>query len=204
MPLLVVVAPALAWAQPLGIVSVKAPAINCVFDPSCKVVVKDTSGPITLAGAAGKGFLQSRTYQGKPGAPGNGKHVYLYRIDLRQAYGIVNAPCVSTFAITFGPVVATLDYDKSGAPDHVFVVTAGGLGSVGPKTATRSADVITFAFNPPVCVGGSPGKGESTYFFGLAASTAPHAVTATLTETGGKGHGIPARAPTLGSKNPPQ
>ena len=64
--------------------------------------------------------------------------------------------------------------------------------------------MITFAFNPPVCVGGSPGKGESTYFFGLAASTAPHAVTATLTETGGKGHGIPARAPTLGSKNPPQ
>lgn len=202
-PLLATLPPA-AWAQPLVIVSVKAPAINCVFDPSCKVVVNDTSSPIALAGAAGTAFLQSRTYQGKPGAPGNGKHVYLYRIDLRQMYGIVNVPCVSSFAITFGPVVATLDYDKSGTPDQMFVVTAGGLGIVGPKTATRSGDVITFAFNPPVCAGGSPGKGESTYFFGLAAGTAPHAVTATVTETTGPSHAIPARAPTLGSKKRPQ
>jgi hypothetical protein len=41
-------------------------------------------------------------------------------------------------------------------PDHVFVITAGGIESVAPNTATKAGDIITFGFNPPVCAGGSP------------------------------------------------
>jgi hypothetical protein len=200
-PIFLILVPGIARAkslkvQPLKVVSVNAPAINCVFNPSCKVVVNDTTSPITLNGAAGKGFLQSRTYTGKRGAPGSDRHVYIYRIDLRNSYGIVHVPCISTLALT-GPVVGSLDYDKNGTPDHVFVITAGGLGSVGPKAAYKPGDVIKFVFDPPVCVGSSPGTGQSTFFFGVAANLGPRFVTATITEATGQAHSVQAGVPII-------
>ena len=35
-------------AQPLTVVEVSAPAINCVFNPSCTITVSDTTGNILL------------------------------------------------------------------------------------------------------------------------------------------------------------
>jgi len=79
------VGPATAW--PLRVVTTGAPAINCVFDASCRVVVTDTTADIVLAGG-GTGFLQSRTFQGQPGAPAELFTGYEYRIDLSNAVAV--------------------------------------------------------------------------------------------------------------------
>src|SRR3954449_5349948 len=117
-------------AAPLTVVTVGAPAINCKFDPSCKVVVNDTTANFTLPGTSGNAFLQSRTWpKGKPGTVGAGKYAYLYRLDLTQLTGLTAQGCVTQLKITFGPVVS-LNYNGVG-PRQVFVITSGGLGSVG-------------------------------------------------------------------------
>jgi hypothetical protein len=176
-------AAAAAHAQPLQIVTVGAPAINCVFDTSCTVPVTDHSAPLF-----GSGFLQSRTYEGQPGAPAAGQWAYVYRIDLRNA-----APAtarVTALRIEFGPVPSTLDYDGNGsAGEHVFVVTTGGLGTVGPAAATRTGNTVTFRFNPAV------EAGQTSYFFGLASPGAPRVVSAQVTGVPGGNITVEARAP---------
>lgn len=182
----------------LKVVNVGAPAINCTFDPSCTVTVSDTTAPIPLP-AGGTNFLQSRTFTGKPGAPANGLHAYEYRIDLSNALGLTYIPCVSSLILEFGPVVGTMDYDGDGvAGDQVYVVTSGGLGSIGLASAKKSGNAITFNFSSPVCAGGSPGGGQSTYFFGLLSAEPPRPVTATVRETGGPAYDVPVRAPQIG------
>ena len=181
---------------PLKVVNVGAPAINCVFDPSCTVTVTDTTAPIPIP-AGGTNFLQSRTFVGKPGAPANGLYAYEYRIDLRNAVGITYIPCVSSMKIEFGPVVSTLDYDGDGSADQGYVVTSGGLGSIGLASAEKDGNEITFTFSPPVCAGGHPGGGQSSYFFGLVSTQPPRPVTATVKETTGTVHNVPARAPQI-------
>lgn len=179
---------------PLKVVNVGAPAINCVFDPSCTVTVTDTTAPIPIP-AGGTNFLQSRTFAGMPGAPANGLYAYEYRIDLRNAVGITYIPCLSTMTIEFGPVVGTLDYNGDGVTDdQVYVVTSGGLGSIGLASAEKSDNKIAFTFSEPVCAGGHPGGGQSTFFFGLVSTQPPKSVTATVRETTGTVHNVPARA----------
>jgi len=59
-----------AATQPLTVVEVSAPAINCVFNASCKITVSDTTGNILLPTVgAGTAWLQSRTFAGQPGTP---------------------------------------------------------------------------------------------------------------------------------------
>jgi hypothetical protein len=53
---------------------------------------------------------------------------------------------------------------------------------------------ILFTFSRPVCAGGSPGKGETTFFFGLASKLAPIATTAIVATTSGS-LAVAARAP---------
>jgi hypothetical protein len=166
-----------AAAQPLTVVHVSAPAINCVFNPACKVTVQDLSAPIWT-----KGFLQSRNYKAAPGAPAAGFYVYEYRIDLRDVVGITNIPFISTLTIDFGPN-AKFDFNGNGTKDDVFVVTKGGLGNVDVASAVRSGANITFTFNPPVAGGSAPGKGDSTFFFGLVSKFPRHNVTATVTSS---------------------
>ncbi len=181
-------------ACPLKVVNVGAPAINCVFDPSCRITVTDSSAPIPIP-AEGTNFLQSRTFVGKPGSPANGLYGYEYRIDLRNAVGITYIPCISSMTIEFGPVVSTLDYDGDGSSDQVFVITSGGLGSIGLASADKIGDEITFTFSSPVCAGGRPGEGQSTYFFGLVSTKPPRFVTAKVKETTGTVYNVQARAP---------
>lgn len=193
----VVLAGSVAHALPLKIVKVGAPAINCVFNPTCTNVVNDTSDNVTLS-TGGTGFFQSRTFNGKPGSPAAGLFAYEYRLDLRNAVGLTAIACVDWVSFDFGPVVSTLDYNGDGRKgDQVFVITKGAMGTIGLASANKIGNKITFKFTSPVCGGGGPGRGQTTFFWGLVSKTGPHFITAKVHETGGVVHNIQARAPKI-------
>lgn len=179
----------------LTVVTVGAPAVNCVFDASCTVEVTDTSAPIPL-GTGGTNFLQSRTFSAASGAPAAGLRGYEYRVNLIDALGTVDIPCVRSMSIDVGSIANTLDYNGDGATgDQVWVVTAGGIGTIGLASATKFGTRVSFRFSAPVCAGGGASHGDSTFFFGLASASSPVNVNATVYEVNGTGHDVPARAP---------
>src|SRR5712691_10431915 len=141
-------------AQPLTVVEVNAPAVNCVFQPSCTITVSDTTGAIALPYIVtpGTAWLQSRIYNSAPGTPAAGKTGYVYRVSLTEASG--TADCLMGLVLNFGPV-AKLPY-KTGQKDDVFVVTTGGLGTIGIKSSQQTDDVIDFQFSNPLCLEGGP------------------------------------------------
>jgi hypothetical protein len=194
LPAALLVWPALAVSQPLTVVNVGAPAINCVFSPTCTITVTDTVANIPLPGISGTARLQTGTFVGLAGTPAAGLHGYEYRVNLTNAVGILDIPCVQALRVTFGPVVS-LQYNGAGPTDQVFVVTAGGLGTIGLASAIRAGNDITFNFSSPVCAGGSPGTGDTSFFFGLTSASAPTAVTAVVTPLGGGALSVGARAP---------
>lgn len=180
-----------AFATPLTVVNVSAPAVNCVFAASCKVTVTDTIGNYPPSNRyTGTEVLQSRTYVGDPGTPGAGKTAYVYRVDFSQAHPVGDQACALNLKIDFGPVTP-LPYN--GSPADIFVVTQGGLGSVGVASADETGGVITFTFTAsplPVC------PESSSFFFGLASAAAPRSVTAQSDfNFGGGTTSVPARAP---------
>jgi hypothetical protein len=161
-----------AQAAPLSVVDVAAPAINCVFNatpipnvppPACQVVVNDSIGVFTPPGDVGTARLQSRTYPGTAPAPAAGDMAYVYRVDLTAVKGATAANCVTKLALKFGPVVK-LHYGPNGDSD-IFVVTAGGLGSVKIASADQVGSTITFTFASAIC------PGATSYFFGLASTS---------------------------------
>lgn len=162
-----------AQAESLRIVEVASPAINCVFDPQCKFIADNSTAEIAVP-VSGTAILHTRTIRGTKGAPAAGLYAYVYRVDLRKADGIVNNPCVISLTVNFGDVVRTLDFNGDGEKgDEVFVITQGGVGTVGLASATKKGSKITFNFAENVCAGGGASDGESTFYFGLAASNAP-------------------------------
>jgi hypothetical protein len=183
-----------AEAQPLKIVEVSAPAINCVFNASCKITVSDTVGNILLPTVApGTAWLQSRTYSGQPGTPAAGLTAYEYRISMTQALG--QADCITGFTANFGPH-HPLPY-KDSAPSDVFLVTGGGLGTIGLKSAVRFGDVIEFTLTAPLCLNGPADVKNTTFFIGLAAAAAPMHVTTQMSVVGFPSiYGVDARVPT--------
>lgn len=185
-----------AEAAALTVVNVSAPAINCVFNPACTIVVSDSIGNIPVPGIAGTARLQSRTFNGAPGAPGAKLRGYEYRVNLQYAIGILNLPCVTALRLAFGPV-SKLQYNGVGPLDEVYVVTGGGLGSVGLASATKVLNTITFTFASPVCAGANSGSGTSSYFFGLASTKLPKPITAHVKVLGGAWVSVAARAPSL-------
>jgi hypothetical protein len=191
--LLLCLTPFAVQAAPLRVVNVSAPAINCVFNPSCTVTVNDTSDNIPMS-TGGTGFLQSRTYTGAPGAPAPWANVYEYRIDLTNAVGATAISCIDWMRIDFKEV-AMLDFNGDTRPDQVFVVTGGGIGTIGLASAIQTGSSIRFNFTSPICEGGAPGRGNSSFFWGLVSKTPPKFVMATLHEAGGATHSIKARAP---------
>ena len=176
-----------AVAANLTVVKVSAPAVNCVFNASCTVTVNDSVGKLTFSQLGDGAFFQSRTYPAVAGTPGAGNTAYEYRLDLRQAN--IFAECVAGLVLNFG-TVTKLTYPQN-QPGHVFVITQGGLGSVGIKSAEQDGSVITFTFEKYLCAG------ETSFFFGLAATGAPTAASATLFGPGSPGFiAINARVPT--------
>jgi hypothetical protein len=74
-----------AAAVNLDMVQVAAPAINCKFQSTCKMVANDSVANFTLPGTSGKAFLQSRTSaKGQAGTAAAGLTPYEYRLDLTQ------------------------------------------------------------------------------------------------------------------------
>jgi hypothetical protein len=188
---LLLLVPAALFAAPLKVVNVNAPAVNYVFSPSGVVTVTDTTAAIW-----GGGFLQSRYYRALPGSPAAGKYVYEYRVDLRNSVGVLAIGAITSITVNFGPNVGTLDFNGDGMADDVFVVTSGGLGSVGLASATRSGNSITFNFAAGgVAQGGSPGNGQSSYFFGIVSPFAKHDVTVSAANTLGPPLSLAAWAP---------
>lgn len=181
-------------AVPLKVVNVTAPAINCVFNPTCTVTVNDTTDNIAMS-TGGTGRLQSRTFTGMPGSLANGLFAYEYRLDLTNAVGLTHIACIDWMTISFGPVVGSLNYGGDAKPDQVFVVTGGGTGTIGLASAIQTGSSIKFNFASPICEGGAPGKGDSSFFWGLVSKIEPKFVTATLHESGGATHVVKARAP---------
>jgi hypothetical protein len=190
-----VAVPATLHAAPLTVVTVAAPDINCIFNPTCKLTGIDTVGDIPLPAISGKAVLQSRTFIGAPGAPGDGLTAYEYRIDLTQASTLSEFVCVTDLAVDFGPVTK-LQYDKTGPDDQVYVVTKGGLGSIGLLSADQTDSLVTFVFSQPVCVGQEGKPGDTSYFIGLASKGAPTAVTAKVVSPGPGPLDVKARAPS--------
>jgi len=182
-----------AAAQPLSIVQVGAPSVNCVFNnagaPNCTVVVDDSIGNFTLPNDTGAARLQTRTYPGAVGAPAAGDTAYVYRVDLTNVKG---GNCVANLTVISGPAVVKLPYRQSTPQQNfdLFVVTSGGLGTVGPTSAVQNGNEIFFTFNPPVC------PGATSYFFGFASAATPVASTAVVANNhGGVENGVPDRAP---------
>ena len=184
----ILAAPLLA-AQPLRIVSVQAPNVNFVFNPSGTIVVQDLSAKIWT-----NGFLQSRNFQGAAGAPAKGLYVYEYRVDLRNEVGVVAIPFITSLTVDIGPNVA-LDFNGDRKLDDVFVITKGGMGTIGLASAVRSGNHVKFTFASPVGGGGSPGKGESSFFFGIVSKYPRKTVTATAPNNMGAALSLKAWAP---------
>jgi hypothetical protein len=172
-----------AGAAPLSVVKVTAPDINCVFETDCTIVVTDSVGNIPLPNITGTARLQSRTFTGQAGAPGAGKTGYEYRVDLTQATALGDVACVTALNVDFGPVTV-LQYNKVGPADDVFVITKGGLGTIGLASAVQNRNIITFTFSQPVCAADTSGPGQTTFFFGLASIHTPKAITATIEAPG--------------------
>ncbi|HEX8228038.1 MAG TPA: right-handed parallel beta-helix repeat-containing protein [Chloroflexia bacterium] len=184
----------------LEFVEVGAPAINYFFDADGSIIVNDSVANFVLRDTTGNAFLQSRTSPpGEAGTPGAGLTEYLYRIDLQQLTSSGSPammPCVASLSIEFGPVVA-LDYNRRGRPSHVFVVTSGGMGSVGPSSVRQAGNVITFSFAPPACAGATPGSGVSTFFFGMASPYPPRDLVAVVRDTAGNEYNLAGRGPAF-------
>jgi len=183
-----------AEAQPLTVVEVSAPAVNCVFNASCKITVSDTTGNILLPTVSpGTAWLQSRSFAGQPGTPAAGLTGYNYRISMTQAAG--QADCITGFTINFGPH-QPLPY-KDNTPADVYVVTGGGLGTISLKSAERFGDVIEFTLTKPLCLSGAANIKNTTFFVGLAAAAAPMHVNAQISVVGFPSiYAADARVPT--------
>lgn len=187
--------PAIASAANLTVVTVAAPDINCIFETDCTIVVTDSVGTIALPSAAGTARLQSRTFVGKPGAPADGKTGYEYRVDLTQATALGDVACVTALDVDFGPVTK-LQYNKVGPADDVFVITKGGLGTIGLSSAVQNRNIVTFTFSQPVCAADASGPGQTSFFFGLSSSQAPTGIVATIEVPGIGPIDVKARAPS--------
>lgn len=174
-------APALA-AQPLAIVNVQAPKVNYVFDPGGTIVVQDLSAKIWT-----NGFLQSRNFPGAAGAPAKGLYAYEYRIDLRNEVGITAIPFITSLSVDIGPNVK-LDFNGDKKLDDVFVITKGGMGTIGLASAVRTGNVVKFTFTSPV------GR-ASSFFFGFVSKYPRKTVIATAPNNIGAALSLKAWAP---------
>jgi hypothetical protein len=183
-----------AGATSLSIVTVSAPEINCIYETDCTVTVTDTVASITLPSMTGNGRLQSRTFAGQAGAPAAGKTGYEYRLDMTQATAIGDVACVTGLEVNFGPITK-LQYNKVGPLDDVFVITKGGLGSIGLASAQQDRGIITFTFSQPVCAADTSGPGKTTFFFGLTSAHVPKGVVAKVEVPAFDPVDIKARAP---------
>jgi len=190
----IIALPTATLAGKLNVVTVAAPGVNCVFSANCTITVTDSVGQLPLANLnkPNTAWLQSRTFTGAAGTPGAGKTGYEYRLDMTQASGALE--CIGGIVVNFGPI-SQLPY-KNNQPADVYVITQGGLGTIGLGTVEQDGDVITFNFAKFMCATEQPNAANTTFFFGLASVNPPVAISAGVFATGNPPYfSIPARAP---------
>src|SRR5260370_14477432 len=102
------------------------------------------------------------------------------RISLTQAGG--SADCLGGLVLNFGPALK-LPYAPNKVAD-VFVITSGGLGSIGLKSAERFGEVIVFDLAKTLCLGGGPNLANPALLFGRAAHTPATATSAPIFSRG--------------------
>lgn len=164
----------------LNVVNASAPQVNYVFSTDGTVTVTDMASPLLNGG-----FLQSRIFQGEPGSPAAGKWVYEYRLDLRCTQNAVNPPYATSVSLSTGPI-QSYDYNfDSVATDQVYVVTHGGLGTIGLAFANWFVGYTGFTFSQPVWTATSNCNGDSSYFWGYTSVNPPQVVTATVATNSG-------------------
>jgi hypothetical protein len=125
-----------AAAAPLLIAGVSSRGIDCTYDPNCASTSTDTSAPISIDGLGGRALLHTRIFTGEFGSPATGLTGYMYRVNMSGAYGGKKAACVSALRLAFGPAVK-LPYVSGGPYVDIFVITSGGLGTIGLASAER-------------------------------------------------------------------
>ncbi|UIE36661.1 hypothetical protein [Leptodesmis sichuanensis] len=182
----------------LKFVEVSAPDINYIFARNGQIVASDSTAEISIEGAEGKGFLQSRMWSpGEEMTLGSGLTAYLYRIALNDLVGDPTIHGITSFSIKFGSV-EPLNYDRntSDMRYHGFVITRGGLGAVAPNKVEQAGDTITFHFNPQIGVGKTAGGGESSFFFGIASRYTPSDVVARIGDFQEREYNVNACAPS--------
>lgn len=167
-----------------NVVNTSAPAVNYVFSDGSVVLDTDRTEEIFDGGV-----IQSRYFQAEPGSPAAGKWVYEYRIDLTNATSPTGPPFVTSIDIWNGPM-RQYDYNfDSVSTDDVYVITSGGLGSVGLASVTPvSPGLSRFTFSVPVSAG------QSSYFFGFISDYSAHSV-GVFVNTGEGSVSIPAWTP---------
>ena len=90
--------------------------------------------------------LFASSFGAKPGSPGDGTTVYLYRVDL-TADAEKYAECVSGIVLNFGPLAEIIAHSA-----QVYVVTTGdSAGTVLVKSAEQDGDYIQLNFGGAVC-----------------------------------------------------
>lgn len=186
-----------AVAEDLEVVKVALPAINCLANVDCRIVVDDTTSPLadgTMLG--GEGFLQARSARTAADGPAAGRLMMLYRLDLRRAKGLADDACLNRFRLPTARPAAELDLDGDGTPDDgIFAITRGGLGSVTPSRARFENGYLDVGFDSGVCPWKGNEEGQSSVFFGFFARGEPAASAVRLATVGGMEIRALARAP---------
>lgn len=185
-----------AMAEPLTMVNLSSPALRCVFanNKHCNLDGTASLAAIPIRGIAGKAVLHSLTFPADPDSPAAGLTGYEFRLDLTQATAWPTKVCVTQLTFDVGPL-SKLPYMGRDDRFEVFVINTGATGFVGLASAERVGSAITFVFAKPVCPAAGTDKGESSYFFGFAAATAPREVGAQVKLDSGATFDTSVRAP---------
>jgi hypothetical protein len=166
--------PAMAY----NLVNSSLPQLNCDFNTTCTVTVTDMASDIP--GTNG-GKLQSRIFQGQPGSPLAGKWCYEYRVNMVNSVGILSIPYVTGMSVAGLGTLVAYDYNFDGTyTDQVFVITQGGIGSIGLASTYAFWGISFFNLSSAVSGGAYAGAGQSSYFFGYVSDYAPTTKSATV------------------------
>lgn len=146
-------------ATDLTVVHQSALKFVCMFDGDCRSSITPAGvGAITPPEPSSDPRLFASSFPAKPGTPGDGTTVYLYRVDLTTADKA--SECLSGVVLNFGPLAEIPPVNGNTA--HVFVITRGdgvtsgdGVGTVPVKSAEQDGDFIQFNFDGGLCPGAS-------------------------------------------------
>lgn len=193
------VLPTIACAADLSIVEVAASEIACAFEPGCAAVNPNIFPDfIAVPGITGTVLLRSQTFLGKLGTPAEGKTGYEYQVDMSKAVAMGDFACITDLHVDVG-VVFKLSYDTAGPASDVFIVSKGGLGTIGLSSAVQNGTVISFTFARPNCAGEVPGRGHVSSVFGLTSAAIPRETTAKVGIPGADHVRVKALTPTFQS-----